>query len=536
MKLSLEFDTLTLSANADDCRPIPGGFILSGAHLTLNLPAVPKNYYRHGWQSWSLTAWQEPERVVPAPRPAILHPMQTDPRYVHDPHPNGSWVGAVEFGDGNVLLLGALGLETHVRLDGRELHAWSETGPCDWVAVYGPEQQAFADYAARLGERFGRGRAASPPRVWCSWYSLYTEISEKRLLDILGDWVSFDSAQDRLFDVFQIDDGWQRSIGDWEPNEKFPSGMDGMADRIRETGRRAGLWLAPLLVVPSSELYRRHRDWLLRDEKGKLVSAGFNWNEQLYALDTTHPEVLDWLAALMKKVRGWGYDYIKLDFLYAGALEGKRHVETPREQAYRQGLGVIRQALGEAYLLACGAPVVPSIGLCDALRVGPDVAGHWEHRRDDLLLRNPAVPGTRNAIRTTVNRLWLAPLVHTDPDVVYFTPRNVSLNDEQKRLLQDLALVCGYKATSDLPGWLDQSQRAALTGFLANRPRVERSGRTTFTLDGRPVDFSPAMPLPPNPSLIQKISGALLGWAANSRFMLKVNAKLEKATLRKTLE
>ena len=29
---------------------------------------------------------------------------------------------------------------------------------------------------------------------------------------------------------------------------------------------------------------------------------------------------------------------------------------------------------------------------------------------------NTATPGTRNAIRTSLNRLWLQPLVHTDPD------------------------------------------------------------------------------------------------------------------------
>ncbi len=530
MALTLRFGPEKFTATADHLEALPSGYLLNGAYIKIQLPETPKSCYRHGWQSWSLAAWQDPAQAVPVPRPAILNPMQNDPVYIHDPHPNGSWVGAVEFEGGIVLLLGALGLETHVRLDGRELHAWSETGPCDWFAVYGPEPHAFADYAARLGERFGRGRAESTPRVWCSWYSLYTEIDEKRLLDILAEW------GDTSFDVFQVDDGWQRAIGDWEANEKFPSGMDGMAARIRESGRRAGLWLAPLLAAPSSELYRQHNDWLLRDEKGRLVSAGFNWNEQLYALDTTHPEALAWLAGLMKKVRGWGYDYIKLDFLYAGALPGERHTGAPREQAYRQGLGVIREALGEAYFLACGAPVVPSIGLCDALRVGPDVAGYWDSRRDDLLLLNPATPGTRNAIRTTVNRLWLGPLVHTDPDVAYFTSHNASLSDDQKRLLQDLALVCDYRATSDLPGWLDEGQRAALAGFLANRPRVERSGRYTFTLDGRPVDFSPAMPLPGSPSTLQKISGALLGRAASSPLVLKVNNWLEKRTLKKTLE
>jgi alpha-galactosidase len=38
--------------------------------------------------------------------------------------------------------------------------------------------------------------------------------------------------------------------------------------------------------------------------------------------------MLEWLAALMKQVRAWGFDYLKLDFLYAGALPGKRFVDS----------------------------------------------------------------------------------------------------------------------------------------------------------------------------------------------------------------
>ena len=90
------------------------------------------------------------------------------------------------------------------------------------------------------------------------------------------------------------------------PNGKFPSGMEYLAKKIVESGRKAGIWLAPLLVVPSSKVYREHKDWLLADEKGKPVSAGFNWSEPLFALDTTHPAVLAWLEALMKKVRRLG--------------------------------------------------------------------------------------------------------------------------------------------------------------------------------------------------------------------------------------
>ena len=110
----------------------------------------------------------------------------------------------------------------------------------------------------------------------------------------------FDELDDLPFEVFQVDDGWQVNIGDWLANNKFPSGMQALADKIRACGRTPGLWLAPFLGVPSSSLLRQHPDWFLHDADGGLVSAGFNWGEQLYALDTTHPEVLDWLRALMR--------------------------------------------------------------------------------------------------------------------------------------------------------------------------------------------------------------------------------------------
>lgn len=533
MAFTLRLDTYMINAQAEQVRAIENGAMLRGTRVALDLPFQPARFYRHGWQSWSLTAWLDPQAPLPTPRPPLLHPMHADPRYVHSREPNGSGLGAVETPDGRVLLLGALGLEAHLGLSGQRpsmnsghsLRGWYESGDGDWLLAFGAEEDVFAQYAARLGETLGRAKDARAPRVWCSWYSLYTAIDEVILLKVLSD------LADLPFEVFQIDDGWQQGIGDWEANEKFPSGMAALANRIHASGRTPGLWLAPLLVLPSSTLYRQHPDWLLRDESGRPVSAAFNWNAPLYALDTSNPAVLDWLAALMKKVRAWGYDYVKLDFLYAGALPGKRQNGMPRETAYRQALQVMRAALGDAYLLTCGAPILPSLGLCDAMRVGPDVAEYWDNPRDSLLLQNPALPGAQNAIRTTVHRLWLRPLVHTDPDVVYFRSRRNALSPEQKQMLRDLALVCGFKATSDLPQWLSRAERAALSAFLQSEPEVKRTGRHSFTIDGRAVDFSPSMPLPePLPPPL-RAAGAVLGAIANAPLALRLNDWLTRRSL-----
>jgi len=528
---SLSFQNLQIISYSDQTDSVPGGYILHGDTIALEFEMEPQQYYRHGWQSWSLTTWQDANFHIPVQRPRILHPLQTDPLYVKHPVPNGSWVGAVEFENGKILLLGALGLDAHVALHGQQLHGWYETGKYDWFVGYGDETTIFTRYAELLGGRFGKASGKATPRVWCSWYSLYTAINEDLLHRV------FDNLGDLPFDVLQVDDGWQVNIGDWEPNDKFPSGMEALAAKIHASGRTPGLWLAPLLVVPSSSLYRQHPDWLLRTHEGKLVSAGYGWGKQLFAVDTTHPAALDWLQALMKKVRVWGFDYLKLDFLYASALPGRHYEEMSREAAYRQGLQAMRDAMEEdAYFLACGAPIMPSIGLCDAIRVGPDVAGEWESHRNAVMLYNPTIPGTKNAIRTAVNRLWLRPLVATDPDIAYFRSQQSSMTGKQKKLLKDLALVCNFKATSDLPQWLDEEELESLRSFLQASLEIERTGRYTFKLGDRVVDFSSAMPLSTLPRGLNKLMSAILGWIGNQVWALKMLDWLGKRELRKIVE
>ncbi len=209
----------------------------------------------------------------------------------------------------------------------------------------------------------------------------------------------------------------------------------------------------------------------------------------------------------------------------------------PRETAYRQGLAVMREAMGpDAYLLACGAPILPSLGLCDALRVGPDVAETWESRRNATLLYNPTIPGVKNAIRTTVNRLWLRPLVAVDSDVAYFRSQHNSLSQEQKRTLADLALVCTFKATSDLPQWLNAEEYEELRAFLEAEPQITQLGPYTFSLDERLVDFSPAIPLPTPPGGLNALASAFLGWLGNRRWALKIMNRLGKREQQKLKE
>jgi alpha-galactosidase len=218
-----------------------------------------------------------------------------------------------------------------------------------------------------------------------------------------------------------------------------------------------------------------------------------NWTGNAYALDITHPEVLDWLDKLIRKVVGWGYNYLKLDFLYAGAAIGKRYKDIPREEAYRNAMQVMRDAAGDAYILACGAPIVPSIGLCDGIRVGPDVSPFWLNKAMTVWLNNPNDTSTQNAIRTSIHRLWLKPLVNVDPDVMYFRSRYNALKLHENQLLEDLGILTGFKATSDLPRWWKPSEKEKVREFLNADPKVQKKKRYEYQIDGRCVDFDPAI-------------------------------------------
>jgi alpha-galactosidase len=501
--------------------------IIKAKELHIQFPSKPVKYYRHGWQSWSLAAWTDPT-PLPIPKPAIFHPLQVDAEHVHKKYLNGSWLGAVEFADGNILLLGALATDANVSLVEDQLSGRSEADEIEWFIAFGEEIVVFEEYAEELGNRLGRTRKDDAPRIWCSWYSLYYAIDEPIMHKVFKD------LGDLPFDVLQIDDGWQVDIGDWEANKKFPSGMKALADKIKSTERRAGLWLAPLIATRSSKLFRQHSDWFLRNDAGRLVSAGFNWGERLYALDTTHPDVTLWLVALMKQVRAWGFDYLKLDFLYGGALKGKRFKDMPREAAYRESLRVMREAMGaDAFLLTCGTPILPAIGLCDAIRIGPDVSYFWEAFRDAYLLYNPTIPGTKNAIRTVIHRLWLKPLLHIDPDVAYFESKENQLTQAQRILLQDLAYVCEFKATSDLPQWLGKDELEELRSFLRAKPKIERDGRYIFHIDDRTVDFTSATSLPDIPKGLIALWGRFVGWLGDRYFILRLYKVLNLSKLRK---
>jgi alpha-galactosidase len=483
METSLEVSGLRLAAHlSGHPTVVDGGLLLPPGDVSIEHPFGSTLFYRNGWTSWSPTAWR-PLAGSPLRGSAVDELPNTSPN--DHPRHRGHTVGALDGTDSNVLLLGGLGIGVaRVESDERILKGWFEDQGAGWFLAYGPEEVVFARYADLLTEHLGsRGRRAG--NVWCSWYSYFEEITEPLVRDVV------DGLDGLPFDIIQIDDGWQPHVGDWQAGADFPNGMAALASHIRDRGFRPGLWLAPFIASADSRIFHDRRHLFLHDSQREPIAVGHNWGAPYYAFDTTLPEAMDHIVETFQRVMAWEYDYLKLDFMFAGAFAAPRARAVPREQAYRDAVTLIREVVGDdTYLLGCGVPLVPSMGIFDGVRVGPDTAPYWYNREraDDF-----STPGARNALLTSLHRLWLRAAFEIDPDVVYFRTRYNLLDDHYRRYLVDLAELCDFRGTSDPPKWLDANERAALEEFLTHRPQVIRKERYRFTIDGRDVDFWPAI-------------------------------------------
>lgn len=338
-------------------------------------------------------------------------------------------------------------------------------------------------WADELGARQGARVPGRSPSGWCSWYHYYAKVTES---DVRENLVAADELGVRLpLDYLMVDDGHQRRIGDWlDTADAFPAGMGDLAARIVASGRDAGIWLAPFLVDPDSDLARQHPDWVVRHRGGRPIAPLWSplWNRRkaMRVLDTTHPEVLRWLEALAHHVRyRWGFRILKLDFLYAAGLPGLRHdPDRTRAEAVRAGLEAIRAGAGDdAFLLGCGCPLGPAVGIVDGMRIGADVAPVWDFAPLRWLTRDEAGASSRVAVRNVLTRavlhrrLWV-----NDPDCLLVrTERSRLRLGEIRVMLAASALTDGMLVVSDRLGGLPADRVDLLATALdlaGGRPRV----------------------------------------------------------------
>jgi alpha-galactosidase len=149
------------------------------------------------------------------------------------------------------------------------------------------------------------------PVIINNWEATYFDFNEEKLIDIAKE------AKDLGAELFVLDDGWfgrrnddTSSLGDWIVNrEKLPSGLTGLAQKIRDLGLEFGLWFEPEMISPNSDLYRAHPDWCLH-VPGKRRTETRN---QL-VLDLSRDDVCDAILSMLKDIlASASISYVKWD-------------------------------------------------------------------------------------------------------------------------------------------------------------------------------------------------------------------------------
>ena len=333
-------------------------------------------------------------------------------------------------------------------------------------------------WAEAIAGAMGARVPAASPVGWCSWYEYYTQVGPQ---DLLANAAFLAEHPELGVSFVQLDDGYQPWVGDWlARNDKFSAGLEPLTARIREQGFQAGIWTAPFFAAAGSRLLAEHPDWFLHDARGP-VATGFNpeWRARTYGLDLTHPEVLAWLGEVFRALVAEGFDYHKIDFLFAGLRHGRRHDSgcSPVE-AYRLGLEQIREAIGpERFLLGCGAPIGPSVGLVDGMRVSQDVKEQWDSWLAGWVGRGCGYPAARGALRTNMTRWFMhRSLWVNDPDCLLVREHNTKLSEAETHTLVSLLGATGGMLflSDDLPrvspGRLDLAAAALPPSVLVGRP------------------------------------------------------------------
>ena len=339
---------------------------------------------------------------------------------------------------------------------------------------------SFFECKEKLSSVFGTSHFESikwlgeKPAGWESWYNHYANINENLILEDLhklSESQNIITKGNYTSKIFQIDDGWEKALGDWEVNsERFPKGFEEITKEIEDKGFIPGLWLAPFIIDSRSRTATEHPEWLLRDEKGELVPAGFNplWGKDgtFYVLDLSRDLVVAHLLSIMDTViNKWGFRYIKLDFLYAGMLWGNYTQKTASYKIFARALKEItshkttKDGKPVSYL-GCGCPFELSFKDLPLSRIGCDTYEHWNNSKMRLINWNGRNEACLNVKDTLGHALWNKTIFMNDSDVIFIRQENCSLTKNQKLLISTVNELFGSQLMySDDPGKENDSEK-----------------------------------------------------------------------------
>ena len=235
----------------------------------------------------------------------------------------------------------------------------------------------------------GFGGFKTPPVGWMTWYALWFDTTEAKVLKNARDFQ--DAFGDRLVEkpVLWIDWEWFHPQlwpgGSLEgedsltPRTKlYPRGLKPVADDLKAMGYVPGLWVSVVCDVKTNALWQVHPEWLLPRSN--------EWCGPVWGDPSMPGFCEDYIPALFDLYKSWGYEAFKWDTIphtftvFDRSKGSMNEMFAPTRSVVRRMVEAGRKAVGDAYLLSCSGETDAAVEACpdlfSAARVGADVS-HW---------------------------------------------------------------------------------------------------------------------------------------------------------------
>ena len=332
--------------------------------------------------------------------------------------------------------------------------------------------ETYADLCATIHPRLPF--KGTKPFGWNSWGVIQTKINRTQAVEVSQYYA--DSLQSK---------GWHSEDG------VVYIGLDSYWDnfayrdhsafvrKCKENGQKAGIYWTPFVdwsndpnrTLPDGT---KHSEAWLRDSNGNpWVRTGAT------AFDPTHPGTLSRIKNQFEQFIKWGYEFVKLDFMIHGILEGQ-HYDTNVHtgvQAYNQGMQYIIDLIGDTMFIN--------------LSIAPLFPAHYAHSRRIACDAYASLDNSEYTLNSTAYGWWLDHCyTYNDADNVVMKDQSLSVNRVRFTSSYITGIVIlGDELTSD--GDAGAKERVAQLG--ANNEMVQMAHQTKAFY---PVDAADAYAAP----------------------------------------
>src|SRR5258707_9623085 len=150
-----------------------------------------------------------------------------------------------------------------------------------------------------------------------------------------------DAAANLGMELFVVDLGWARSIGDWyEDPGKFPSGLRALSNYVHSLGMKFGLHFALAEVAPGAPVLQEHPDWTATETDNYFGAV---------SLCLSNKPTRDWLIVdAIRMIDEYGVDYLVQDGEnMVKRCNRKDHTHDPEDSNYSDAVDGINAVIAE---------------------------------------------------------------------------------------------------------------------------------------------------------------------------------------------